>query len=572
MSEAEPFDGVLPELRTALERRGFSSLTAIQAAVMAQDSAGRNLRISSQTGSGKTVAIGLALGAELLAAVGGTPRKKARGPMALIITPTRELAAQVRDELGWLYENLKNLQVAVVTGGTDVMRERRFLLRGPQLLVGTPGRLLDHIRAGAVDCSQIKHVVLDEADQMLDMGFRDELEAIVEALPEDRKSHLVSATFAHQMKRFADRFQDDPLHIEGTALGAANADIEHSVHVIPRQQSYAALVNTLLLLQGERCLVFVRRRCDAAEISELLAGDGFSALPFSGDLPQGQRTRTLNAFRNGIVNTLVATDVAARGIDVSDIAAVVQLDPPGDGDTYTHRSGRTGRAGKKGRSVLFIQPQAERSMRRLLKNAGVDASWGALPSPKKIAKTLQKRSRRELHEILDSDAVLGESEREYAGLLLERYDPIEVIGRLLQLATPKLPREPMEVVVHTPRGDTPGKTSRGYATFTINWGMLRGAAANRLIAHICRRGDISSQRIGAIDLGPESSTFEVALEDADAFELRVAKPDSRDPHIRIERKRGGAEGGDSRPRAHRGKPSRGGPRYRSSKGAPKSGH
>ncbi|MCB0969688.1 MAG: C-terminal helicase domain-containing protein, partial [Ilumatobacter sp.] len=204
-------------------------------------------------------------------------------------------------------------------------------------------------------------------------------------------------------RRFAERFAPDALRIEGTTLGVANVDIEHVVHLVRARDQYAALVNTLLLVQGARCLVFVRRRTDAAEVAEQLAGDGFSTLPLSGDLPQAQRTRTLSAFRNGIVRTLIATDVAARGIDVADIDTVVHVDLPRDATTYTHRAGRTGRAGNKGRSVLLAAPRDERHVQRVLERARVDAEWTELPSAAKIKKALSKRARRRVHEAMSDE-------------------------------------------------------------------------------------------------------------------------------------------------------------------------
>ena len=193
MTTNELFEGVPAQLASAMQRRGFSTLTAVQRAVLEAECEGRDLRISSQTGSGKTVALGIALARHFLTEPGATAG--ATGPSGLVIVPTRELAMQVREELRWLYEEIPALRVEVVTGGTDLYRERKLLAQKPGLVVGTPGRMLDHIRTGALNCSQVEHVVLDEADQMFDMGFREELEAIVEALPKERRSHLLSATF-----------------------------------------------------------------------------------------------------------------------------------------------------------------------------------------------------------------------------------------------------------------------------------------------------------------------------------------------------------------------------------------
>ncbi len=634
MTTPDPFDGVPAPLADAMKARGFTELTAIQKAALEPGHEGRNLRISSVTGSGKTIALGLVLASALLE-TDGAPNS---GPMVLVIAPTRELAMQVRGELDWLYAKVRGVHVEVVTGGVDIRGDRQRLARRPKVLVATPGRLLDHMRTGAVDVGSVAHVVLDEADQMLDMGFRDELEAIMTQLPEERASHLVSATFPPAVKRLADRFQSDAVQLQGTALGAPNQNIEHTAYIVSNQNFYAALVNLLLLAQGRRCLVFVQRRVDAAELSAKLAGDGFSALPFSGDLSQAQRTRTLEAFRHGIVNTLISTDVAARGIDVADIATVVHADPPSDAANYTHRSGRTGRAGLKGTSLILLPPKAERYVRSMLRNARVEATWGSVPSPKKVEKALRKRTRRLLHALLDAqedagqaakdetevdavpaevDAVptevdgdpteasspgtdeapaetaeakpksahipapdvgeiptLTDADREYAVKLLDERDPVTLVATLLEMAKPTLAREPMAIVegrsfrdrddrsqgrgrnARGPDCDRPdkrgrrepgGRDARGdgggglspvgedFVRFEINWGQREGATPGRLLAHLCRRGEITSRYVGAVSIGRRDSTFEVAKTVAEDFGQKVAVTDARDPNLKISR-------------------------------------
>ncbi len=551
----DAFAGVPRPLMEAMRQRGFESLTPVQRAVLDAQTQDVNLRISSQTGSGKTVAIGLALAPALIASYesngADTPREDRGKPTVLLIAPTRELAAQLEAELSWLFAGLRGMRTLVVTGGTDIGRERQALRRGATIVVGTPGRLLDHIRGGSLRVDALRHVVLDEADHMLDMGFKDELDAITDELPPERRSHLVSATFPRAVVRFADRFQPDALHLEGTRLGEANADIDHTAYLVDERDRYAALVNLMLLTDGERCLVFVRRRIETTEIAERLAADGFSALPFSGDLPQGQRTRTLNAFRSDVVRILVATDVAARGIDVADIATVVHIDLPADAETYTHRSGRTGRAGQKGRSILLAPPRAERRLRSVLRHAKVDANWCALPSPKNIDKALKKRARKRIHAAMTVEEPPPEALVEYATQLLERYDPAVLVARLVDLARPELPREPMAYgrPSRGPRGDQghPGhdrhhdrggpspREEQNFEPFRIAFGARDGASPSRLLATVCRRGDISGKLIGAIRIGEEESGFEVASSVAEDFLRRASRPDDRSPEQIIER-------------------------------------
>lgn len=571
----DSFAGIADPLQAALRTRGFTQLTAVQQAALVPGHAGRNLRISSQTGSGKTLALGLVLADALLA-----DRAQRRGPVVLIITPTRELAIQVRGELTWLYENVRHVDIEVVTGGIDIRGDFRRLKNKPRVLVATPGRLLDHMRSGAVDVSDVAHVVLDEADQMLDMGFREDLEAIVGELPEGRQSHLVSATFPPAVRQLADRFQRDAVVIEGDTRGAAHADIETTVYRC--DELYPALVNLLLLAQGRRCLVFVRRRVDAASLAEQLAGDGFSALPFSGDLAQAQRIRTLDAFRHGIVNTLISTDVAARGIDVPDIATVIHAELPSDVESFVHRSGRTGRAGRKGQSMLLMPRRAERRIQQLLRAAKIEANWSEVPSPDQVTKALRKRMRRDLHTQLDAVKVAPSwegGELEYAAKLLADHDPQTLVSVLLRMAEPALAREPMAIQAprHAPRfddrresrperaprgarndsrfdrpersdrnerGDRPERPERSdrgersdetFVRFEINWGHRGGATPARLLAHLCRRGGVSARAIGALQIDRRNSQFEVACSAADAFASKAAVPDQRDPELKINR-------------------------------------
>jgi ATP-dependent RNA helicase DeaD len=556
MTTPDPFAGVPAPLKSALERRGFTQLTQVQAAVVAAiadaENGARNLRISSQTGSGKTVAVGLALAARMLESEASPPASQRRvGPSALVITPTRELAAQVQSELEWLFEARPDVRVDVVTGGTDVRREKQRLRDPASILVGTPGRLLDHIRSRALDCSAVSEVVLDEADQMLDMGFKDELDQIVGSLPAERRSHLVSATFPPEVARLAQSFQGSALQVAGTELGRANSDIEHTAFLIRPKQRYAAVVNLLLDSWGERCLIFVRTRAETAELCEALAGDGFGALPFSGELPQAQRTRTLDAFRNGTINILVATDVAARGIDVPDIGMVIHGDIPKDADVYTHRSGRTGRAGKTGKSLIVVPVSAQARVHRMFRAAGIEARWEPIPGPKKILQGVTKATRRKLYERLEG-AEFSEAELTYAQNLLEKQNPAHVLAMLLRMAEPPLPRAPMDVAAAEPRAWEPraapagrsvaprGQDRPGFVRFQLSWGENQGATASRCLSHVCRRGGIDRDSIGAIDVSLDSTSVEIAEAVAADFERRCRKPDPRDPNVRITRDSSGA--------------------------------
>jgi len=570
---AGPLEGVPALLRCAMERRGFQHLTPVQAAVLqtADPTApARDLQISSQTGSGKTVALGFVIARPFLERGENDQPFEAAGPRALVIVPTRELAAQVSEELAWLYRDLKGVRVDCVTGGTSTYHDRDRLRSRPAVLVGTPGRLLDHIQSGALDASDVRELVLDEADQMLDMGFREELENILEATPTERRTHLVSATFPEGIQRLARRYQEDPLPIEGTKLGAANEDIVHVAHLVHDRDRYAALVNLLLLCGNERTLVFVKTRLETSELAEKLSDDGFQAAPLSGELHQSQRTATLRAFRAGTITILIATDVAARGLDIPEVATVVHGALAFDAEAYTHRSGRTGRAGNRGHSVSLVSVRKERQAKRMFEHAGVETDWRPLPGRKAILKVLQKRERRRLWEALATAPEPPENQLELARRLLETGDPEHVVATLLSELRPNMHVEPQELVAPKPRADfESGRKERharrfdgrqeerfergngngrrerrsarsrdtggAFVRFSINWGFEGGATPKRILAHVCRRGNVNGHDVGAIRLDPRTSFFDIDARLADEFSERVRLPDRRDPRLRIYR-------------------------------------
>jgi ATP-dependent RNA helicase DeaD len=288
---------------------------------------------------------------------------------------------------------------------------------------------------------------------MLDMGFREELEAILGLVPSERRTHLVSATFSGEVLAVARRVQKESVHLEGSPLGSANTDIEHVAHVVPERHRYDALVNLLLLHQGGqepeapgRVLVFTRTRRDTAEVADRLGREGFKAEPLSGDLAQASRTRTLEAFRHGRIGIIVATDVAARGLDIDGVSLVVHFDPPGDADALTHRSGRTGRAGQKGTSVLLLPPQSRRRMERLLHDARISPTFAPVPSADKINKAYTKAGRRKIFAALEQ--AQSEDALSYAAKLLAEHPADKVIAALLGMTDQKPPCPPRDVSFH----------------------------------------------------------------------------------------------------------------------------
>jgi ATP-dependent RNA helicase DeaD len=405
MSLSECAELLGPALFAAIERKGYADLTAVQRAVLDPALASRDLRITSQTGSGKTLAIGLTL-RELVGREAAGERGVAR-PYAIVVAPTRELAHQVEQELGWLYEDT-GVQLATTTGGASYRDEHRALSRSPAIVVGTPGRLLDHLKRGSIDAGEVETVVLDEADRMLDLGFREDLESLFERVPKTRRTHLVSATFPRMVRSLADKLQRDPAHVEGTRLGAANADIDHVIHVVDPAQRLDALVNLLLANPEDQTLVFVRTRADAAHVANELVVTGFAASALSGEMEQAARNRALAAFKTGGLRVLVATDVAARGIDVQGVTRVVHGELPTNADAYTHRAGRTGRAGRKGTSSLLVAPVGVVRASRLLRDLGVDHRFEPIPSAEEIVRAADEQVFEELTAEAESTTAEGE--------------------------------------------------------------------------------------------------------------------------------------------------------------------
>ncbi|WP_394836238.1 DEAD/DEAH box helicase [Pendulispora rubella] len=550
-----------PALASAIEQRGFTTLTPVQHAVLDPSLRGRDLRISSQTGSGKTVAIGFTLREALEAGKDAVaPKNGVAAPLALVITPTRELAKQVDEELSWLYAP-QSVKVASVTGGGGYRDERRAFAQGPAVIVGTPGRLLDHLRRGSIDASAIGTVVLDEADRMLDLGFREELEGILSFAPTPHTTHLVSATFPRDVRVLADKVQTEPVNVEGTPLGTANADIDHMIHLVSLSERTAAVINLLLSDPDSKTLVFARMRSEVSELTNELKSAGFHVRSLSGEMEQPERNRALDDFKRGRLHALVATDVAARGIDVQDISHVIHVEPPTDVDTYTHRSGRTGRAGRKGISSVLTPPAGFAKTSALLRRAGVTFRVEAIPT----ADALREQRQERLFTELTSDAS-GTADADWrcaalAERIVESGQAAQALTRLLSRVGITGPCEPRDVTPHAPPAERkklsgPSKAGFGdgparprptrkdhpadWVTFRVTWGGLHGANPRRLFAMMCRRGGVQGGDVGAIEIAKTHSFVNIAKAAASSFEEAARVPDPRDPRVSIHRADGDA--------------------------------
>ena len=572
---SDPFELLGPDLSSALAKKGYSSLTEVQKAVLDPSLAERDLRISSQTGSGKTLAIGFAV--RHCVKPTSKPSDGIARPHAVVIVPTRELAKQVEAELAWLYAPSK-LFVASVIGGASVRDEFRLLARGPAVIVGTPGRLLDHLTRGAIVLERTGALVLDEADRMLDLGFRDDLEAILARAPEGHRTHLVSATFPREVEALAQRVQTNPASIQGTPLGSANADIDHVVHLVKPNERVDALINLLLAAPGEQVLAFARTRADVADACEALDQAGFAVDSLSGEMEQHDRQRALSAFKNGKLQVLVATDVAARGIDHQDIARVVQLEPPTDADTYTHRSGRTGRAGRKGKSSIMVQPAGLPRLTAMLKRARVRFRFEPIPSAEGIASARDEELIAELttepaaaDPALASTTAVSDRTSRLAARLVASGAAERALALLLERVSTETRCAPREITVLTPNAGLPHRphskaprfeprngrslppardhrasdrsvppardvrATDEWVRFRVSWGQAQGADVRRLLPMLCRRGNIRGKDIGTIQLAPSFSFVDVATRVAAEFERAARRPDPRDPTVTVRR-------------------------------------
>ena len=376
-----PFKQLHPALSEALASRGYESPTPVQSAVLEDEAAGRDLVVSAQTGSGKTVAFGLAMAPELLG--GEASLKAVREPLALVIAPTRELALQVSRELIWLYAKAGG-RIATCVGGMDAAKERRALSYGAHIVVGTPGRLRDHLERGALDLSALRVAVLDEADEMLDMGFREDLEEILDATPKSRRTLLFSATMPKPIVALAKRYQKDALRISTVGEDRGHGDILYRAVTVAPADIEHAVVNLLRFHEAESAMLFCATRDNVRRLHASLIERGFDAVALSGEHSQNERNQALQALRDRRARVCVATDVAARGIDLPTLSLVIHVELPRDAETLQHRSGRTGRAGKKGTAVLIVPYPRRKRVEAMLRGARIQAEWIPAPTPDDI--------------------------------------------------------------------------------------------------------------------------------------------------------------------------------------------
>jgi ATP-dependent RNA helicase DeaD len=532
---------MIQSLVDALAERGYADLTSVQEAVARPELAGTDLLVSAQTGSGKTVAFGLALGPTLMDAEGRLGPTDA--PLALIVAPTRELALQVMRELAWLYART-GARLATCVGGMDMREERRALERGAHIVVGTPGRLRDHVERGSLELRLIRAVVLDEADEMLDMGFREDLEFMLIRTPVERRTLMFSATVPPAIARLAAQFQRDALRIATVSATSQHADIAYQALRVAPTDAETAIVNVLLFHDAEGAIVFANTRAAVNRLSARFANRGFSVVTLSGELSQGARNQALQAMRDGRARVCVATDVAARGIDLPNLGLVIHAELPSNAEALLHRSGRTGRAGRKGTSALIVPPRLRRRAETLLREARIEAEWTTPPNVDEILRRDEERLL--MAPVWEQETT--EEEAAFAAKLLSRNGPEAIAAAYLRLywARKSAPEE-----LANPDAPGPAKERRPFgpsAWFALSVGRDRRAEPRWLLPLILRVGQLNKDAIGAIRVYPTETYVEIAENRVADFEHAIGDGAVLDEGISVRR----AEGPPSVPRGRTG--------------------
>jgi len=537
----------VPPLAEALARKNYETLTPVQQNVLDPELADSDLLVSAQTGSGKTVAFGIALAPTLMA--GEERFSRAERPLALVVAPTRELALQVKRELQWLYE-LTGASFASCVGGMDMRTERQALGRGAHIVVGTPGRLRDHIERGSLDMTGMRAVVLDEADEMLDLGFREDLEFILGAAPADRRTLMFSATVPKMIVSLAKRFQRDAVRLATTAEQRQHVDIEYRAMKVAPSDRENAIINVLRYFEAKSAIVFCATRESVNRMTSRFTNRGFSVVALSGELSQGQRTHALQAMRDGRARVCIATDVAARGLDLPDLELVIHADLPQNSQALLHRSGRTGRAGRKGVSVLIVPFNQRFKAERLLQGARIEANWGDAPS---VAEITERDDQRLLQDETLTEPV-AEAEQAFVDQILAQHSPEQIAAAFVRLyrAGQSAPEE-LQENSRPERGEKRDRQPREKADFTdgtwfsLSVGHKQNAEPRWLLPMLYRTGNIAQGDVGAIRIHGGETHVQIAPGSVDSFTVAIGPNRTIDKNINVTRLEGTPEAPDEQP-------------------------
>jgi ATP-dependent RNA helicase DeaD len=541
--------GLAPELCQALTGLGYEEPTPIQRAAIPPLLAGRDLVGQAATGTGKTAAFALPVLERILG------RSGRAALLALVLVPTRELAMQVSEAVR-SYGRDTGVRVLPIYGGQPIGRQLRALDRGVDVVVATPGRALDHIARGTLNLQDLELVVLDEADEMFDMGFAEDIEAILGKTPENRQTALFSATMPPRINGMVRRHLNDPVRVELGRKASASADgllVRQTAYLTPRGHKPAALVRVLGLETPGSAVVFCRTRDEVDQLTETLNGRGHRAEALHGGMDQQQRDRVMGRLRSGGLDLLVATDVAARGLDVDQLTHVVNYDVPSAPESYVHRIGRVGRAGREGTAITLVEPREHKMLKAIERATGRPIALEKLPSAADLRARRLELTRDSLREILLKDD-LDDDFQSVVQPLVEEFDPVQVALAAVKLAHETsgntLDREDLPEVELAPaedrrdRGKAAGRDRRrgrgaaeGTTRLFVGTGRSSGVRPQDLVGVIARRSQLSGRDIGAIEIADRFSLVEVPESAADdvVAALRQVSIKGRKTTIRRER-------------------------------------
>jgi ATP-dependent RNA helicase DeaD len=511
--------GLSESLSETLSKLGYEEPTPIQTKAIPALLEGRDVLGQAATGTGKTAAFSLPLIQKYC-----LDDRKIGAPRILILTPTRELCIQVSESIN-SYGHSSGVIVLPIYGGQDYSRQIKALNRGVHIVVATPGRTLDHIKRGTLDLSKVEATVLDEADEMLDMGFADELDAIFEALPEERQSALFSATMPERIEKLALRQLADPVRIEIPREKLAEGEqprVKQSAYVVGKNYRAAALGRILDMESPTLAIVFARTRTEVDELSETLRSRGYSVEALHGGLDQQQRDRVMKRARSGAVDVIVATDVAARGIDIDHLTHVINFGIPYSAETYVHRIGRTGRAGREGSAITILEPRETRLLRNIERETKQKISILSVPTVTDVHAKRLDLTKASIHEILAADEGL---DRYYPVIesLADEFDLLKVAAAAVKLANEENMTDSDEIVIpnalanpdkkRRDRERTPVKkpkfASEGMVRLFFSAGRDIGVRPQDIVGAIANEAGVSSKKIGAIDISDKFSLVEV---------------------------------------------------------------
>ncbi|EFM92443.1 Cold-shock DEAD box protein A [Actinobacillus pleuropneumoniae serovar 6 str. Femo] len=501
---------------------GFVTPSPIQQETIPHLLAGRDVLGMAQTGSGKTAAFSLPLLAQI------DPTK--RHPQMLVMAPTRELAIQVADACEQFTKNMKGVNVVTVYGGQRYDIQLRALKQGSQVVVGTPGRILDHIRRGTLDLSALQSIVLDEADEMLRMGFIDDVETVMAELPENHQTALFSATMPEPIRRITRRFMQDPQEVKIQATQRSAPDITQSYWLVNGFRKNDALLRFLEVEEFDAAIIFTRTKTGTIDITELCERNGYRTAALNGDMTQQAREQTLDKLKSGRLDILVATDVAARGIDIERISLVVNFDIPLDAESYVHRIGRTGRAGRSGRALLFVEPRERRLLRNIEHLMKKPIDEVAIPNHEilmakrrekfkaRVSKQLEHHDLEKYRELLEDLFTADQDHEELAAAMMMMLQekqklilPPDPEIRAARGERGRRDRDDRRGGRDERRGGREHRENNGVAMdlYRIELGREDGVEVRHIVGAIANEGDISSRYIGHIKLHDTYSTIEL---------------------------------------------------------------